>query len=180
MSYRNLRQCVTDLEKNKHLVRIDVEVDPHLEAAAIHRRVFQANGPAIFFTNVKNSKFPMVSNLFGTIARAKFIFRHQLATVETMVACKANPEKVMRNPLLWPKLFSGLWNSLPRVVRTGPLLENQTLISKLPQLVCWPKDGGAFVTLPQVHTEDVESPGWRFSNIGMYRIQLSGKQYKTD
>ena len=180
MSYRNLRQCVTDLEKNKHLIRIDVEVDPHLEAAAIHRRVFQAKGPAIFFTNVKNSKFPMVSNLFGTIARAKFIFRHQLASVEAMVACKAHPEKVMRNPLLWPKLFSGLWNSLPRVVRTGPLLENQTLISKLPQLVCWPKDGGAFVTLPQVHTEDVESPGWRFSNIGMYRIQLSGNQYKTD
>jgi len=180
MSYRNLRQCVTDLEKNKHLIRIDVEVDPHLEAAAIHRRVFQANGPAIFFTNVKNSKFPMVSNLFGNIARAKFIFRHQLATVEAMVACKANPEKVMRNPLLWPKLFSGLWNSLPRIVNKGPLLENQTLISKLPQLVCWPKDGGAFVTLPQVHTEDVESPGWRFSNIGMYRIQLSGNQYKTN
>ena len=60
------------------------------------------------------------------------------------------------------------------------MLDNQTLISKLPQLVCWPKDGGAFVTLPQVHTEDVDSPGWRFSNIGMYRIQLSGNQYKTD
>ena len=180
MSYRNLRQCVTDLEKHKHLIRIDIEVDPHLEAAAIHRRVFQANGPAIFFTNVKNSKFPMVSNLFGNIARAKFIFRHQLATVEAMVACKAYPEKVLKTPLRWPKVLSGLWNSLPRIVRRAPLLENQTLISKLPQLVCWPKDGGAFVTLPQVHTEDVDSPGWRFSNIGMYRIQLSGNQYKTD
>lgn len=180
MSYRNLRQCVTDLEKHKHLIRIDIEVDPHLEAAAIHRRVFQANGPAIFFTNVKNSKFPMVSNLFGNIARAKFIFRHQLATVEAMVACKAYPEKVLKTPLRWPKVLSGLWNSLPRIVRRAPLLENQTLVSKLPQLVCWPKDGGAFVTLPQVHTEDVDSPGWRFSNIGMYRIQLSGNQYKTD
>lgn len=180
MSYRNLRQCVTDLEKNKHLIRIDVEVDPYLEAAAIHRRVFQANGPALFFTNVKGSKFPMVSNLFGDIARAKFIFRHQLATVEAMVACKAYPEKVLKTPLRWPKVLSGLWNSLPRIVRRAPLLENQTLISKLPQLVCWPKDGGAFVTLPQVHTEDVDSPGWRFSNIGMYRIQLSGNQYKTD
>ena len=180
MSYRNLRQCVTDLEKHKHLIRIDIEVDPHLEAAAIHRRVFQANGPAIFFTNVKNSKFPMVSNLFGNIARAKFIFRHQLATVEAMVACKAYPEKVLKTPLRWPKVLSGLWNSLPRIVRRAPLLDNQTLISKLPQLVCWPKDGGAFVTLPQVHTEDVDSPGWRFSNIGMYRIQLSGNQYKTD
>lgn len=122
----------------------------------------------------------MVSNLFGDIARAKFIFRHQLATVEAMVACKAYPEKVLKTPLRWPKVLSGLWSSLPRIVRRAPLLENQTLISKLPQLVCWPKDGGAFVTLPQVHTEDVDSPGWRFSNIGMYRIQLSGNQYKTD
>ena len=97
-----------------------------------------------------------------------------------MVACKAYPEKVLKTPLRWPKVLSGLWNSLPRIVRRAPLLENQTLISKLPQLVCWPKDGGAFVTLPQVHTEDVDSPGWRFSNIGMYRIQLSGNQYKTD
>ena len=180
MSYRNLRQCVIDLEKNKHLIRIDIEVDPYLEAAAIHRRVYQANGPAIFFTNVKHSKFPMVSNLFGNIARAKFIFRHQLAVVEAMVACKAYPEKVLQNPFQWPKVAIGLWNSLPRIVRKAPLLENQTSISKLPQLVCWPKDGGPFVTLPQVHTEDVDSPGWRFSNIGMYRIQLSGNQYKTD
>ena len=180
MSYRNLRQCIKDLEKNKHLIRIETEVDPHLEAAAIHRRVFQANGPAIFFTNVKHSKFPMVSNLFGNINRAKFIFRHQLATVEAMVSCKASPEKILRNPAQWPKVLSGLWNSLPRIVRQAPLLENQTLISKLPQLVCWPKDGGAFVTLPQVHTEDVDNPGWRFSNIGMYRIQLSGNKYKAD
>ena len=180
MNYRNLRQCVKDLEKNKHLIRIDVEVDPNLEIAAIHRRVFEANGPALFFTNIKNSKFPMVSNLFGKIDRAKFIFRHQLATVEALIECKANPEKILGSPLKWPRVLSGLWNSLPRRVYNAPLLQNQTSISKLPQLVCWPKDGGAFITLPQVYTEDVEKPGWRFSNLGMYRIQLSGNEYKPD
>ncbi len=177
MNYKNLRACIKDLEKNKHLIRIDSEIDPFLEAAAIHRRVYQANGPAIFFSNVKGSKFPMVSNLFGNIQRAKFIFRNQLATVEAIVACKANPEKVLANPLIWPKVLRGLWNCLPRTVSRAPLLENQIHIDQLPQLVSWPKDGGAFVTLPQVHTEDVDAPGWRFSNIGMYRIQLSGNSY---
>src|SRR5262249_13858212 len=43
--------------------------------------------------------------------------------------------------------------------------------------VSWPKDGGAFITLPQVYTEDADRPGWRHSNLGMYRVQLSGKQY---
>src|SRR5262249_18716099 len=52
--------------------------------------------------------------------------------------------------------------------------------SHLPQLQCWPKDGGAFVTLPVVYTEDVARPGWRHSNLGMYRIQISGNQYQPD
>ena len=53
----------------------------------------------------------------------------------------------------------------------------QTTMSQLPQLECWPRDGGAFVTLPQVYTEDADRPGWRHSNLGMYRVQLSGNQY---
>ncbi len=45
---------------------------------------------------------------------------------------------------------------------------------------CWPRDGGAFITLPQVYTEDVDHPGWRHSNLGMYRVQLSGNQYEPE
>ena len=36
MGYQNLADCVADLEKNGHLIRIKEEVDPYLEMAAIH------------------------------------------------------------------------------------------------------------------------------------------------
>src|SRR5207253_1603077 len=65
-------------------------------------------------------------------------------------------------------------------VRTGPILAGQVAVHELPQLVCWPRDGGAFITLPQVYTEDAERPGWRHSNLGMYRVQLSGNEYRPD
>ena len=67
MGYRTLRQCVDDLAATKQLVRLEVEIDPHLEAAEIQRRVYQAGGPAIYFARLKGCRFPAVSNLFGTI-----------------------------------------------------------------------------------------------------------------
>ena len=47
MGYRNLQECVADLERSKQLIRIDAEVDPRLEIAEIQRRVYQAAGPAL-------------------------------------------------------------------------------------------------------------------------------------
>ena len=64
MGYASLRACVLDLERTGQLVRIDDEIDPHLEAAEIQRRVYQAQGPAILYTRVKGCHFSMVSNLF--------------------------------------------------------------------------------------------------------------------
>ncbi|HWA97607.1 MAG TPA: UbiD family decarboxylase, partial [Pirellulales bacterium] len=58
--------------------------------------------------------------------------------------------------------------------------ESHITIHELPQLVSWPRDGGAFITLPEVYTEDPDHPGWRHSNLGMYRVQLSGGQYQPD
>ena len=49
MGYRSLAECVRDLESTGQLVVIDQEVDPHLEVAAIQRRVYQAGGPALLF-----------------------------------------------------------------------------------------------------------------------------------
>src|SRR5262249_4986987 len=83
-----------------------------------------------------------------------------------------------------PWRFAGVplagWHALPRSVRRGPILSHETTISRLPQLKCWPRDGGAFVTLPAVYTEDADRPGWRHSNLGMYRVQLYGNDYVTD
>ena len=84
MGYRDLRSCVVDLERHGHLRRIDVEIDPHLEMAEVHRRVYQALGPALLFTRVKGCAFPMVSNLFGTLERTRFLFRDTLDAIRRL------------------------------------------------------------------------------------------------
>jgi 4-hydroxy-3-polyprenylbenzoate decarboxylase len=178
MGYRNLLACVNDLERSRQLVRIAQEIDPYLEAAEIHRRVFQRGGPAILFERVKGCAFPMVSNLFGTLERARFLFRDTLDAVRKLVELKLDPGRALRRPWRYWKSPFTLMHMLPKRVRRGPVLAIQTTVDRLPQLVCWPRDGGAFVTLPAVYTEDPERPGWRRSNIGMYRVQLSGNEYE--
>jgi len=180
MIHRNLRSCLDDLERTRQLVRIDAPVDPCLEVGAIQRRVFRAGGPALLFTNVKGTNFPMAANIFGTLERTRYIFRSTLRRVEAMLSAKADPAAVMKKPWLWPGLALGGWHTLPKVVKDGPVMARRTTVSKLPQLVSWPMDGGAYVTLPLVYTESPSKPGFMGSNLGMYRIQLSGNEFEQD
>ncbi len=180
MAYRNLKECVDDLAAAKQLVRVDVEIDANLEAAEIHRRVNQAGGPAVLFTKVKNCAFPMVCNLFGTIERARYIFRDSLDGVRRLIDVKVDPRAVLKHPSKWLGLAQAGLTTQPKFVASGPVMEHQTTIDRLPQLKCWPRDGGAFITLPLVYTEDPDRPGWRNSNLGMYRVQLSGGKYRSN
>lgn len=180
MSYRSLRQCIDNLARGKQLVRIEAEVDPCLEAAEIHRRVYAAGGPAVFYANLRGTQFPMVSNLFGTIERARYIFRDSLEGVRRLIELKADPQRVTRQPLRYLAAVGSALAMRPRRVRSGPVLENQTQIERLPQQQSWPLDGGTFITLPQVYTEDPMRPGLDRSNLGMYRIQLSGGCYEPN
>ena len=180
MGYHSLRQCVEDLQKQGEMVRIDQPIDARLEAAAIHRRVFAAGGPALLFTNVRDCQFSMVSNLFGTLKRAKFIFRNGMKAIEQLIAMKVDPQHAFKHPWKYWKAPHYAATMLPKFVRSGPVLAHQATISQLPQLQSWPQDGGPFVTLPIVYTEDVDQPGWRNSNLGMYRVQLSGNEYAAD
>jgi 4-hydroxy-3-polyprenylbenzoate decarboxylase len=180
MGYRNLRECIADLQRTGQLVRLEQEIDPYLEAAAIHRRVYQAQGPALYFARVKGCRFPMVSNLFGTMPRTRFLFRDTLRAVEHLVQLKIDPSAFLQSPLRFRDVPRTLWHLRPKWVARGPVLAQQTTIDQLPQLVSWPRDGGAFITLPQVYTEDADRPGWRHSNLGMYRVQLSGGQYERN
>ncbi|MCI0335514.1 MAG: UbiD family decarboxylase [Planctomycetes bacterium] len=180
MGYRTLRECVDDLERNRRLLRIDVEVDARLEAAEIHRRVCAAGGPALLFTRVKGCRFPMVSNLFGTMDRARFMFRDSLEGVRRLVEMKIDPTVSFRRPLRYAGAARTALAMLPRFVGRADVMANETTIAQLPQQVSWPADGGAFITMPQVYTEDVREPGWRHSNLGMYRVQLSGGEYEPD
>src|SRR3954468_1974954 len=166
MGYRTLQDCITDLEHNKQLVRIESEVDARLEVAEIQRRVFAAAGPALLFTRVKGCSFPMVSNLFGTIERARFMFRGGLERVRQLVDFKIDPTAALRHPFRYAGLPLSALTTVPKFVRRAAVTANETTISQLPQQVSWPDDGGAFVTLPQVYTEDVTHPGWRSSNLG--------------
>ena len=181
MGYKSLRDCVNDLEKHGHLIRIKEEVDPYLEMAAIHMRVYDAQGPALYFERIKGSKFPAVSNLFGTLDRSKFMFRDTLDHVKKLVDIKMNPMSVLKNPFQYAGSSMVALGALPWKKKSGaPIQYGLTQISELPQIVNWPMDGGAFVTMPQVYSEDIHKPGIMNANLGMYRIQLSGNDYIQD
>ena len=180
MGYRTLRRCIDDLERTGRLVRIEQEIDPYLEAAEIHRRVFTAGGPALYFARVKGTRFPMTSNLFGTMERVRYVFRDALDAVRTLVQMKIDSAGVLKRPTGLLRAGRAALTTLPRRVKDGPILANRTAIAELPQLVSWPCDGGAFITLPLVYTEDPNQPGWRHSNLGMYRVQMSGGSYQPN
>ena len=178
MAYPSLKACITDLEKNGHLIRIKEEVDPYLQMAAIHLRVFEHRGPAILFENVKGSKFPAVSNLFGTLERSRFIFRDTLEKIKTLVDLKNDPVKAIKHPFQYANVGLTALSALPMKVGKSRLAGfAKCNISDIPQIVNWPKDGGPFVTMPQVYTEDIDAPGIMNANLGMYRIQLAGNDY---
>lgn len=180
MGYRNTRQCVDDLAKNGHLIRIQDEVDPHLEMAEIHRRVFLSGGPALLFENVKDCQFPMASNLFGDLERARFIFRDTIEHVRRAIELKIDPQQLFRKPTRYLSAPFTAMRMRPKYVRSAKVTANKTSLSRLPALTSWPRDGGPFVTLPQVYSENAEHPGLQKSNLGMYRIQLAGNDYATD
>ncbi|WP_332630392.1 UbiD family decarboxylase [Halalkalibacter flavus] len=179
--YRNLEECILDLERDGQLVRIKEEVDPHLEMAAIHLKVFEAGGPALLFENVKGSKFQAVSNLFGTIDRSKFIFRKTLEATQSVIALRNDPMSPLKNPFKHIGAGLAATKALPiKKTSSIPADFKEIQIYDLPLIHHWPDDGGAFVTLPQVYSEDPEKPGIMNANLGMYRIQLSGNEYKMN
>ena len=178
MKYKSTAELVKDLEKHNKLIRIKKEVDPNLEMAAIHLRVNRANGPAILFENVKGTPFPAVANIFGTMERTEFIFRDSLKNVKNLMKLKADPTRIFKKPLDYLSLPKLLFSALPKkAIFKKPALYKTTTIDKIPQIKSWPNDGGPFLTLPQVYSENPNKPNLFNSNLGMYRIQLSGNNY---
>ncbi len=198
--HKSMSECIDDLERAGLLLRIRAEVDPYLEMAAIHRQVHRENGPAIFFENIKGSNFPGASNIFGTMERMEFLFRKSLNPVQHLLEAWSDPLPLLRQPGKWLTLPGTAFHSLPRHVRSGlpraarlsevkagmnpgwekkiPVLACECRIQDLPQIHSWPLDGGSFITLPQVCTlPPTDKPNILQSNLGMYRVQMSGNEY---
>lgn len=181
MAYSSMEDCLLALERTGQLVRIKEEVDPHLQMAAIHLRVHEAGGPALLFENVKGSRFRAASNIFGTLKRSKFIFSDTLQQVQKLIELKADPIKALKQPFKNFNAGLAALKAFPlKNPMNKPVLHQQINIADLPMIQHWPMDGGAFVTLPQVYSEDVDKPGIMNANLGMYRIQLNGNDYKLN
>jgi len=180
MGFRSLQACVAALRAEGLLVEIDHPVDPHLEIAEIQRRLFRAGGPAVLFTRARGTGFPILCNLYGTRSRVERIFADTLDRVKRLVELKIDPAAALQRPWRYWRSPVDALAMLPKRVRTGPVLAREIPLSRLPQVTGWPGDGGAFVTLPAVYTEDPARPGTKHSNIGMYRVQLSGNAYEHD
>jgi UbiD family decarboxylase len=171
--HTNLRSFLETLRRENDLTEITAEVDPYLEIAEIHRRVIDAQGTALLFKNVKGSKYPVVTNLFGTNKRIELAFtRKPQEFVKTAVELI---DKILPpNPReLWAyrsMAFDALKLGTKKV-KNAPILEATDApadLNELPLLQLWHEDGGHFVTLPLVYTE---SPTSGKHNLGMYRIQ---------
>lgn len=176
--YKSLQACLRDLERNNMLVRVQAEVDPDLEIAEIQRRAYAAEAPAILFENVKGSAFPAVTNLYGTVDRTRFIFRKTLRAVQKLVQLKADPSAFLEAPLNYLGTPITAVTALPR--RSwfkAPILHGRTTLDQLPQIKSWPMDGGPYITLPQVCTEDPDKRGPMSANVGMYRVQMAGNEF---
>jgi len=168
----DLQTYLDVLKKESELLVIDAPVSPYLEIAEIHRRVISRGGPALLFTNVQASKFPVATNLFGTGRRLELAFGRR---PQNFVAGLVRAAETMLPPTM-EKLWSmrGLVGQALRVgtryrksVPAMDVYQCPPKLTELPLLTSWHSDGGAFVTLPLVYTEH---PDGRGHNLGMYRI----------
>ena len=177
MSYRSLEAALLDLERHGMLLRIREEVSPDLLMAKISEIATREQMPALLLERVEGSPFRAASNIFGTRERIRFLFRDTWKHVETAIAFHGNPVSVLKNPRLWPSLPGIGLSALPHKSLSAEVLERTTTLGELPQIRLHAEDGGAFLTLPQVFSTVPGERNILKSNLGMYRIQISGNDY---
>ncbi len=178
MTIPNLKEFLTVLRKQNDLVEISVPVDPELEMPEIHRRVIAAGGPALLFTNVLGSSFPIASNLFGSEKRVTVAAGQGREWVEGFARFLEQKPSFSWGSL-WKerKILRRLSKIKTKKVseKKSPLLEcaqNSPDLEKLPFTKSWKEDGGSFLTLPLVYTEH---PDTKIPNLGIYRMQRFSK-----
>ncbi|GFO67206.1 hypothetical protein GMLC_07850 [Geomonas limicola] len=140
--------------------RVEVEVDPELEVAEIADRQSKepGGGKALWFSRVKGSRFPLVTNLFGAPARLAAALG-----VDHLDQLSARMERLLDHP------GEALAPCLVHQAPCQEVLQEPPDLFSFPFLKSWPEDGGRFITLPLVVTRDPETGA---DNLGMYRVRL--------
>ena len=172
--HRNLRTFLDLLNKENEIIPIEAEVDPYLEVAEIHRRVIDQSGPALLFKRVKGSHYPVVTNLFGTARRIELAFGPKPEALVREFVHLAESLLPPRRSELWKHrslaldaLRLGTRNT--RYAPVTEVLDRPAKLNELPVLTTWQEDGGPFITLPLVYTEN---PLTKKHNLGIYRLQV--------
>ncbi|HET7813706.1 MAG TPA: menaquinone biosynthesis decarboxylase [Candidatus Baltobacteraceae bacterium] len=175
MAFDSLQAFVEALDRNGELHRIGAPVDPYLEISEITDRVVKAGGPALLFTNVRGSAFPVLTNQFGSAKRmAMALDAKSLDDAADRIRKLIDVSMPTTALGKLGKLFdlAPLAAALPKTVSSGSCQDvviNDPDLTKLPVLTTWPLDAGPFVTLPLVITKD---PKTDRPNVGMYRMQV--------
>jgi 4-hydroxy-3-polyprenylbenzoate decarboxylase len=175
MPFRSLSEFIDALRGAGELHVIGASVDPRLEISEISDRVVKAGGPALLFTNVKGSSFPVLTNQFGTRRRmAMALDAAQLDEIGARVRKLIDftpPDGSLVGKLRGALALAPLANAIPKIVREGSVQDVVATpdLTKLPVLTTWPLDAGPFITLPLVITKD---PRNGRLNAGMYRMQV--------
>jgi UbiD family decarboxylase len=172
--HSNLRTFLDLLTRENEIVTINAEVDPYLELAEVHRRVIDRGGPALFFKRVKGSRYPVVTNLFGTKRRIDLAFGPKPEALVRELVQVAESLLPPRPAELWKHRGLGL-----EVLKLGTrntarapvtqVRDEPARLGELPVLTTWQEDGGPFITLPLVYTEN---PLTKKHNLGIYRMQI--------
>jgi 4-hydroxybenzoate decarboxylase subunit C len=172
--HSSLRTFLDLLQRENQIIEINTEVDPYLELAEIHRRVIDQGGPALLFSRVKGSPYPVVTNMFGTNRRIDLAFGpkpEKLVRDLVQVAESILPPKPAE---LWKYKSIGL--DLLKLGTTNTnrspvtqIVDRPARLDQLPVLTTWQEDGGPFITLPLVYTEN---PITKKHNLGVYRMQV--------
>ncbi|MFN4961187.1 MAG: menaquinone biosynthesis decarboxylase [Bacteroidota bacterium] len=181
MAWRDQQAFIEALEKQGELIRINTYVDPHLEIAEITDRISKSGGggKALLFENT-GTDFPVLMNAYGSEKRMCMALGVDsldsiAKEIEDLFKLLASPKENMLDKLrLLPKLGQfASW--MPKIIKGRGACQESIImdpdLSKIPVLTCWPKDGGPFITLPVIHTKDLETNS---RNVGMYRMQVFG------
>lgn len=170
----SLRTFLDLLSRENEIVEIKTEVDPYLELAEVHRRVIDEGGSALLFSRVKGSKYPVVTNLFGTDRRIELAFGPKPEALVRELVKIAESILPPKPAELWKRRSVGL--DLLRLGTTKTtrspvtqVVDRPARLDQLPVLTTWQEDGGPFITLPLVYTEN---PTSKKHNLGVYRMQV--------